>query len=120
MRVLCLTFGDSTQASTFYRIHQYIAPLAARGIHLEPIPARQFDRWNDIPNYYAVLLQKALLPGDKLRKLRSASRRLFYDVDDAIWHPQAKKHFFLTNFRQHLRLRTILRGADLCLAANDV
>jgi glycosyltransferase involved in cell wall biosynthesis len=120
MRVLCLTFGDHTQGSTFYRIYQYIAPLAAQGIHLEPILARQFDRWQDIPDYDVVLLQKTLLPSGKLRKLRRLSRRLVYDVDDAIWHPHGKRHFFLTNLRQHLRLKTIVRAADLCLAANDV
>ncbi|MCI0746963.1 MAG: glycosyltransferase [Verrucomicrobia subdivision 3 bacterium] len=120
MRVLCLTFGDATTASTFYRIHQYVAPLASRGIHLEPIPARQFNDWEHIPNYDVVLLQKALLPSGKLIKLRRLSRRLLYDVDDAVWHPHGKKHFFLTNLRKHLRLRTIARAADLCIAANNV
>jgi glycosyltransferase involved in cell wall biosynthesis len=120
MRVLCLTFGDYSQASTFYRVHQYIAPLALKGIHLEPVPARKFDRWNDVPNYDAVLLQKALLRTGTLRKLRRLSRRLLYDVDDAIWHPHAKKHFFLTNLRQRLRLKTIAGSADLCIAANNV
>ena len=120
MRVLCLTFGDHTQGSTFYRIHQYIAPLSAQGIHLEPVLARQFERWQDVPNYDAVLLQKTLLPAGRLRKLRRLSRRLIYDVDDAIWHPHGKRHFFLTNLRKNLRLRTIVRAADLCTAANNV
>jgi hypothetical protein len=120
MQVLCLTFGDSTQASTFYRIHQYIPRLAAKGIHLEVVPARKFDGWKSISGYDAVLLQKTLLRTDKLRRLRRFSRRLLYDVDDAIWHPHGRKHSFFTNFRQSLRLKTIIRAADLCTVANDV
>ena len=120
MRVLCLTFGDATQASTFYRIHQYIPLLAKKGIQVEPIPARAFEAWDTLSRYDCVLLQKALLPRAKLRRLRSDSRRLLYDVDDAIWHPHDKKHFFLTNLRQNLRLKFIARSADHCIAANSV
>ncbi len=120
MRVLCLTFGDATTASTFYRIHQYQSPFAAHNIHLETIPARQFRSWNDVQHYDAVLVQKSLLPMDKVRRLRGTARRLLYDIDDAIWHPHGKPHFFLTRVRQVLRLRAITKAADQCLAANDL
>src|SRR5437867_8092151 len=120
MRVLCLTFGDATTASTFYRIHQYETPLADRGIHLKIIPTRQFQDWNSVQSYDAVLVQKSLLPTDKVRQLRRAARRLLYDVDDAIWHPHGKPHFLFTRVRQAVRLRAITRAADQCLAANGV
>jgi glycosyltransferase involved in cell wall biosynthesis len=120
MRVLCLTFGDATTASTFYRVHQYKVPLADRDIHLEAVPARQFCDWNSIQTFDAVLVQKSLLSVSRVRQLRRAARRLLYDVDDAIWHPQGKPHFLFTRIRQSLRLRAIAQAADQCLAANGV
>src|SRR5687767_3948369 len=119
-RVLALTFGDQSQASTLFRVHQYIKPLAKVGIHVQPIHARDFADWHSVASYDAVLLQKSLLPIGKLRRLRRLSRRLVYDIDDAIWHPQGKSHFFLTNLRQNLRLKTIVSSADLCLTANGI
>jgi glycosyltransferase involved in cell wall biosynthesis len=119
-RVLALTFGDQSQASTLFRVHQYIRPLAQAGIHIEAIPARDFADWHHVASYDAVLLQKSLLPMGKLRRLRRLSRRFVYDIDDAIWHPHGKPHFFLTNLRQNLRLKRIVSSADLCVAANGV
>jgi glycosyltransferase involved in cell wall biosynthesis len=119
-RILALTFGDSAQASTFFRVLQYQQRFADGGIDLESTPARSFDDWNRVATYDTVLLQKTLLPAGKLRRLRQLSRRLVYDIDDAIWHPHGRNHFFLTNLRQNFRLRTILRSADLCVAANEV
>ena len=75
MRVLCLTFGDATTASTFYRIHQYKAPLAQRGIDLEIVPTRQFDSWDSLSNYEAVLVQKSLPSLGKLRQLHPVEFR---------------------------------------------
>jgi glycosyltransferase involved in cell wall biosynthesis len=119
-RVLALTFGDQSQASTLFRVHQYIRPLAKIGIHVEPIPARDFADWHSVASYDAVLLQKSLVPIGKLRRLRRLSRRLVYDIDDAIWHPHGRRHFFLTNLRQNLRLKTIVASADVCVAANGI
>jgi len=120
MRVLCLTFGDATTASTFYRIHQYKVPLAERGIDLEIVRAREFEKWETVSNYDAVLVQKSLLSVGRVRQLRRAARRLLYDVDDAIWHPHSKQHFVFTRIRQALRLRAITKAADQCIAANRV
>ena len=119
-RVLALTFGEAAQASTWFRVYQYTRLLAKEGIELEPVPAKTFDAWGSIPRYDTVLLQKSLLRAGKLRRLRRLSRRLIYDTDDAIWHPHGRKHFFLTNWRQGLRLKTVAGAADLCTVANDV
>jgi glycosyltransferase involved in cell wall biosynthesis len=120
MRVLCLTFGDATTASTFYRIHQYKVPLATRGIELEIIPTREFQRWDSVSSYDAVLVQKSLLSLGKVPRLRRVARRLLYDVDDAIWRPHGQPHFILTRIRQTLRLRAIAAAADQCIPANGV
>src|SRR3954470_10722235 len=120
MRVLALTFGDEHQASSKYRVFQYIEPLARLGIELEPTPANSFKDWKRVGEYDVVLVQKKLFPSGKVRSLRRNARRLIYDVDDAIWHPHGKEHTFFTNLRNRWRLKAITRAADLCITANSV
>jgi hypothetical protein len=120
MRVLCLTPGSQTRASTFFRIVQYIERLAARGIQIETSPARGFERWNEVGGYEAVVVQKALIRVGRIRNIRKTTRRLIYDVDDAIWRPHGKKTFFIRKIREAVRLKTVVRAADLCTVANEV
>jgi hypothetical protein len=120
MRVLCLTTGSQTRASTFFRIVQYTERLAAQGIQVEMAPARGFERWNEIGGYDAVVVQKALIRVGRVRNIRKATRRLLYDVDDAIWRPHGKKTFFIRKIREAIRLKTVVRAADLCTVANEV
>lgn len=120
MRVLALTFGDEHQASSKYRVFQYVEPLREMGIVIEPTPANAFQDWHKVPDYDAVLVQKKLFASGKVKRLRGQTPRLIYDVDDAIWHPHGKEHSYFTNLRNGWRLKAIARAADLCIAANSV
>jgi hypothetical protein len=120
MRVLALTFGDEQQASSKYRVYQYIERLASSGIQLEPTPANTFKDWAHVQQYDAVLVQKKLFRSGQVRHLRRHTKRLLYDIDDAIWHPHGKEHTFFTNLRTTWRLKAIARAADLCITANTV
>src|SRR5436190_6607176 len=120
MRVLALTFGDEHQASSKYRVFQFIEPLARLGIEIEATPANSFARWPEVRRYDAVLVQKKLFRSGKIRLLRSNTRRLIYDIDDAIWHPHGKEHSLFTNLRNRWRLKAIARTAELCICANNV
>jgi hypothetical protein len=120
MRVLALTFGDEHQASSKFRVFQFIEPLATLGIHIEPTPANAFKDWSKVSAYDAVLVQKRLFRSSKVRHLRRNTRRLIYDIDDAIWHPHGKEHSFFTNLRNRWRLKAIARAADLSICANNV
>jgi len=120
MRVLALTFGDEQQASSKYRVYQYIEPLAQLGIQLEPVSANTFKDWGHIEQYDVVVVQKKLFRSGQVRYLRRHAKRLVYDVDDAIWHPHGKEHTFFTNLRTTWRLKAIARAADLCITANNV
>ena len=120
MRVLALTFGDAHLASSKYRIYQYVEPLRALGIELQPTLATDFSNWGTIPGYDAVIVQKKLFAVGKVRRLRKLARRLIYDVDDAIWHPHGKAHSWLTNLRTRMRLRAITQSTDQVLVANGV
>jgi glycosyltransferase involved in cell wall biosynthesis len=120
MRVLALTFGDANQASSKYRLYQYIEPLQAFGISVEPQLASGFADWPSIASYDAILVQKKLFSVGTVKRLRHLAKRLIYEVDDAIWHPHGKPHSFITNFRTRLRLKAILSSADVTVAANEV
>lgn len=120
MRVLSLNFGDSSCASSQFRIHAYLESLAALGIQVDTTPANGFTDWKKIEGYDAVIVQKKLFRAGHLRQVRNRARRLIYDIDDAIWESHGKPHGWLTRLRTRARLRRTAQAADLCLAANQV
>src|SRR5436190_4037997 len=107
MRVLALTFGDEHQASSKYRVFQYVERLAQLGIEVHARPANSFKDWTRVQEYDVALVQKKLFRSGKVRDLRRNSRRLIYDIDDAIWHPHGKEHTFFTNLRNAWRLKAV-------------
>lgn len=120
MRFLSLNFGDERCASSWFRIHAFRPALQAAGITVECVAADAFHQWDALADYDGVIVQKKLLKASQLRRVRRRARRLIYDVDDAIWEPHHRRHHWLTRWRTNLRLRRIVRAADLCLAANEV
>jgi hypothetical protein len=120
VRLLVLTFGDETTASTKFRIIQYRNFFADEGIICDLRPAKGFHAFETLPQYDAVLIQKTLLPVAAVRKIRKATKRLLYDCDDLIWLSPRRRHGFLTRMRNANRLRATAASADLCLAANSV
>ena len=72
-----------------YRVSAYAPALAASGCSLvvEGIadgPLARVRQLRRASRFDAVLLQRKLLPGWQLAILRSSSRRLIYDFDDAV------------------------------------
>jgi hypothetical protein len=120
MRVLAINFGDEKCASSYYRVWQFREPLREAGIGLEGVAARDFSRAHALGEYDVVLVQKKLFAVSTTRGIRRKSKRLIYDLDDALWAPQSRRHHLITRFRTNQRLKAISRAADLCLTANDV
>jgi glycosyltransferase involved in cell wall biosynthesis len=120
MRVLAINFGDETCASSHFRVWQFQRPLRELGIELEGVAARDFSRQARLENYDVVLVQKKLFGAGTVQQIRRRSKRLIYDLDDAIWAAHGRKHHALTRFRTVHRLKAISRAADVCLVANEV
>jgi glycosyltransferase involved in cell wall biosynthesis len=120
MKVLALTFGDENAASSHFRIHQYLEPLAEAGIELETERADRFQRWDLLSSFDVVIIQKKLLSNRRVRLIRRGARALIYDTDDAIWEAHDRPHHWLTRWRVRWRLRHVARAADCCTAANEV
>jgi len=119
MRLLVLPFGDAACASTHYRVLQYLDMLKNDGIECDVLAPGRMPPPKEIESYDAVLVQKKLFPAHQVRKLRSNAKRLLFDIDDATWNPHGRTHSWLTRWRTHRRLKTIVRAADLCLVANN-
>lgn len=120
MRYLSLNFGDENCASSHYRIHTYVPRLLDHGIEVECRTANEFKGWNDLKDYDGVVVQKKLFSIGRVRSIRRSTKRLVYDIDDAIWLPHRRPHHWWTRWRTSLRLQAIASHADLCLAANEV
>lgn len=119
MEALAITFGDSSCASSYYRIYQYRDYLEKDGINLTIIPAAEFTQWNDVSNYDVVIIQKKLFATGKVKKIRKLAKRLIYDIDDAIWEPHGREHHWFTRWRTNRRLKCIAQLADCCICANN-
>jgi hypothetical protein len=120
VKVLVLTFGNENTPSTRYRIVQYQELLELSGIRCTLVPAKEFRDFSSLSEYDAVLLQKTLLDGGTVRRIRRGARRLIYDADDLIWLSPGKVHSFITRFRIRRRLKTIVQCSDVCLVANRI
>ena len=120
MRYLSLNFGDEHCASAWFRIHAFRPALQALGMEVEAVAADTFTRWDELGDYDGVIVQKKLLSGARVRAVRRRARRLVFDIDDAIWQPQRRAHYWFTRLRTNFRLRRIVAAADLCLPANEV
>lgn len=119
MKLLVLPFGDAACASTHYRVLQYLDMLKTDGIECEVLAPGTMPSPAVIAESDTVLVQKKLFPAHQIRTLRKHAKRLLFDIDDATWHPQARKHSWWTRWRTNRRLQSIVRAADLSLVANQ-
>lgn len=119
-KILILTFGNEECASTKYRLHQYKNFLREDKILVDHYPAKTFSDFAKIVDYNLVILQKAILPVKKLKKIAKLSERFIYDVDDRIWLRPFKKHSFFSKIRINYRMQKICQSADICMVANDL
>ena len=90
MKVLALIEGANAVCSR-YRIEAFKKALAEREAILEVVPLRKgiLHRIGDLQEAKSadvVILQRKLLPLWQVLMLRNWTRRLVFDVDDAIFH----------------------------------
>ena len=115
MKLLALTFGDETCASTQYRIlHRPL--MEATAFHW-CTPAKSFNDWESSP--IRQFFSKNALSRRKFAIAKGA-RRLLYDSDDRIWLRPGKPYGWLTAFRIKMRLNLIARVSHQCIAANSI
>ncbi len=106
-----------------FRVQQYIPFLHKNGVISDSIiiPSSILERWRlfrSLSDYDTVFLQKKLLRWPDRRILRSAARRLVYDVDDAVMYKELGIKSKLCRKRRR-RLRATLKMSDIVLAGNE-
>ncbi len=119
MKVLALTIGNTTVASTYYRLGQFERALAERGVSLTIVEAKRFTDWYSFNQYDLVVLQKRLMRTSWIRRVRKRAKCFVFDTDDAIWEAHGHQHSWWTRVRTDRRLRATLAAADLCTVANE-
>jgi len=95
MKILFLTHRGITQASSRYRVYQYIDGLRAEGFkcHVRPLPERGlfvrvlyiFTLLISSLNKDIILIQKILFPIPVIYGLKFLNKNLIFDWDDAIY-----------------------------------
>jgi len=121
-RVLVIA-NNPQQASYRLRIEALREPLAQRGIdlHVEFRPDQWIDRrhlYATAGQYDAVLLQRKLLQAREIRLLRRYAKKIFFDVDDAVMYPGARRNP-IHRWRIWRRFRAHVPRLDLVVAGNE-
>ncbi len=106
-----------------YRLAAFRPFLEAPGHHLDLLalptnPWGWFRLGRDLRAADAVILQRRLLPGWRLRMLRRAARILLYDFDDAVFLRDSFAPKGLHSARRLGRFAAIVRQADIVVAGN--
>lgn len=106
-----------------YRVRAFLPALARAGIDLRIAPlrrgvARRWAQLQDARRYDVVLLQRKLLPGWQLDRLRTRARRLVFDFDDAVLYRDSYDPRGPHCPRRARRFARTVRAADLVVAGN--
>lgn len=123
MRLLALV-DSPDHVCCRYRIRAFAPALRDAGWTLacEPLAKGILARLRQLraaARFDAVLLQRKLLPAWQFAVLRRHSRRLAFDLDDAVFLRDSYDPRGATSRRRRGRFARIVRGVDVVLAGND-
>lgn len=121
MKVLFLC-QDMDMPSSRIRVSNLIPELQKVGIHAEvrAYPKGIADKmrlWRELRTFDIIYLQKKLPSPFEVKLLRSYSRQLIFDFDDAIYYSDDSHASFESRSRQ-MKFRSIVQAADLVIAGN--
>jgi hypothetical protein len=121
IKALVIISRDLDKASTRFRFAQYEPLLRQRGVLLDYVRRDAIDAGvlERLPDYDVLINQKCLLRRALAKKIIARSRRIVFDLDDAIWTRSGRRHSWWTAFRVKSRLVQWLREADVVTAANE-
>lgn len=106
-----------------YRLRAFEPHLRAAGhsLELQRLPRSWWARLGvarSLQDADAVILQRKLLSRTEVTLLRRRVRRLWYDLDDAIWMRDSYSGKNFASGKRERRFRNIMQAADLVVAGN--
>ncbi|HZN61157.1 MAG TPA: glycosyltransferase family 4 protein [Planctomycetota bacterium] len=122
MKALFLTNKEGTP-STRWRVLQLIPPLRQAGLECDVVelPGGMIGKLGAVQHasqYDVVVLQKRLLPKLLNNRLRSHSKRLVFEFDDAVFLKKSDAGVRVSDTRER-RFRRTVRGADAVVTPNE-
>jgi len=120
MKLLALPIGDEFTGSSWFRLYQYFPYLCNEGwdIDVLPYPKPSPDILRQAGCADLVINQKNLFNTHFIKTLRKSSRRLIFDLDDAIYTRSGKSYSWLTQRRINARIRQQIQSADLVITSS--
>ncbi|HVK13797.1 MAG TPA: glycosyltransferase family 4 protein, partial [Gemmataceae bacterium] len=109
---------------TRYRLTAFQPALAAAGHRLDihPIPDGWWGRKTvglTLGGSDAVVLQRRLLSAFEVKLLRARARRLWFEIDDAVWRRDSYTSKGLESRKLQSRFRETVQACDLVIAGNS-
>ncbi|HEY3226745.1 MAG TPA: glycosyltransferase family 4 protein [Planctomycetota bacterium] len=122
MKALFLTNKEGTP-STRWRVLQLIPPLRSAGLECDVVelPGGMIGKLAAVQHasqYDVVVLQKRLLPKLLNNRLRSHSKRLVFEFDDALFLKRSDTGVRVSDTRER-RFRRTVRDADAVVTPNE-
>jgi len=114
--LLCVVEDPAISPSSRLRIFQHLDALKASGITVEVmLQPKRGESWGELlrkaRTVDAVLWQKVLMSQWNVLRLRLAAKRLFFDLDDAVWMGK-KNHVPYRSGKQARRFGFLMRYLD--------
>jgi glycosyltransferase involved in cell wall biosynthesis len=106
-----------------YRLRAFDPHLRAAGhsVELHALPQSWWARLGvarSLQDADAVILQRKLLSRTELTLLRRRARRLWFDLDDAVWMRDSYSGKGFASGKRERRFRSTVRAADVVVAGN--
>ncbi len=107
-----------------YRLEAFLPTLAKRGVGMETVRLRRgiVERTRQLiaaGGADVVILQRKLLSVMQIGILRSAARRIVFDLDDALFHRDRDQEGRFVRWKLVARFWATMRAADLVIVGND-
>jgi hypothetical protein len=116
LSLLCVVEDPAISPSSRLRIFQHLDAIKAAGITVEVmLQPKRGESWGELlrkaRTVDAVLWQKVLMSQCNVLRLRRAAKRLFFDLDDAVWMGK-KNHVPYRSGKQARRFGFLMRFLD--------
>lgn len=124
LSLLCVVEDPAISPSSRLRIYQHLEAFQKEGIQVEVVlQPKSGPEWKALlkkaGDFDAVLWQKVLMSHWNALRLRMASRRLLFDLDDAVWMGK-KNHIPYRSGKQARRFWFFIRLLDGAICGSPV